>query len=138
MPSRRTNSLNEIVDAIVSESDRGCVLVSAAWIEDLLKTSIKSMLLKLFLYGPNPFPKFEMADAMHESLVNGALGRAGTRVDFCRSIGMIDDHSKEAMNALFGLRNQHFAHFAGVSRLNDPLINDHFENFTKAVQNIRG
>jgi hypothetical protein len=134
MANRPADSVDNIIDAIVRESDRGCVLVSAAWIEDPLKSAIKGVFLKLFLYGPNPTQKYEDADSMHESLVNGALGRAGTRVNFCRSTGMINDDCSAALNALFGMRNQHFAHFAGVSRLSDPLINDLYANFTKAVE----
>jgi hypothetical protein len=42
-------------------------------------------------------------------------------------------HSTGHATRPFNLRNEHFAHFAGISRLNDPRVRDQLNNFLDPI-----
>lgn len=132
MAKRPPGNIDEIYQAMVNETDRGCVLVSAAWLEDRLKNSIELLLKQLGLFGNFDPPEDEYKSLMN-GLLDGALGRAANRITFCLAIGMVNKNTASALNAVFSLRNDHFAHFAGVSRLTDARVKDQLENFIKAA-----
>jgi hypothetical protein len=135
MPNNGNSVAKDAIRAIVKESDRGCVLVCAAWIEDLMRTIIRDEIdfAQKFRFlnsapGEKQVPDKEF-DSLARTLVNGALNRAANRVAYCRAIGLIDERLAAGMNALFSLRNEFFAHFAGVSRLNDRRVSQRLKEF---------
>lgn len=136
MAKRRSPAdLSQIINAILRESDRGCVLVSAAWLEDILRMAICRTMSRIHGFGTNKLPT-EERDAMERALLEGALNRAANRIVFCRLAGLISAPMAAAMESLFTLRNQHFAHFAGPSRLTDPAVQVALAQFTKAVDEL--
>lgn len=133
MARRPPDKIEKILTALKRESDRGCVLVSAAWVEEQLRMGIDAIIEQTSSrYGHHPVDVKEF-DSLTNSLLNGALNRASSRVTYCRAIGMIDAGMAAGLEALFSLRNDHFAHFAGVSRLTDPRVKDQLCNLLKAV-----
>lgn len=129
MAKRQSAQVREILEAIVKESDRGCVLVSSAWLEDRLGIIISAWIRVCGTKNPcNRVPNDELESLIKET-VNGALNRARNRVTFCRAIGVIDRGTSDALLSLFNIRNDHFAHFAGVSRLTDIRAKDQLDKF---------
>jgi hypothetical protein len=133
MARRLSGPPKEIFDALLKESDRGCVRVAAAWMEDVLGMTIDGVLKILLSYAPRNVLLAE-TQSCRNSVVNGALSRANSRVSFCRAIGMLDEPTTMALTALFNLRNDHFAHVAGVSRLSDRLVKDQLKNLLEAAK----
>jgi hypothetical protein len=131
MARRAPGPVQDIIRAIRSESDRGCVLVSAAWMDEQLRTFIETLLLAVERGSPNPVLKTELLGKI-DSLLSGMFDSAMNRTDFCRATGMIDASMHLALRALFQLRNRHFGHFAGISRLTNPEPQDLLKNFFDA------
>src|SRR5258708_2996105 len=104
MAGPQKDSLQNLANALIPKSDPGCVLVSAAWLEDQLRFAIDVLLIKLSSYG-NHFPGMDAQKSLRDDLLNGAIGSAKARVTLCRAIGMIDEPTAAALNALFSLRN---------------------------------
>jgi hypothetical protein len=126
-------SPNEVLRAVIKESDRGCVLVCAAWVEDMLREMISNEIeFMRDIRGLHPISPKDY-DSYLRSLLDGALNRAGNRVAFCRVAGFVDESTADALTALFLMRNEYFAHFAGVSRLNDKRLTQRLKEFTDSV-----
>jgi hypothetical protein len=119
----------EITQALASESDRGCVLVGAAWIEDLMRTMIRDEIE--FLCQTRDVSSTVPKDikSLLKTIVDGAMNRAANRVAFIRATGMIDDRLRNSMNALFLMRNEFFAHFPGRSSLSAPQVSQRLKEF---------
>ncbi|WP_152097094.1 hypothetical protein [Lacipirellula parvula] len=114
------------------ESDRGCVLIAAAWVDDQLRVLIGNIFKDLNDCGVHPVAAKEF-DALNRSILDGCFGKSVNRVNFCRLIGAIDSPTAAAMAALFQLRNEHFAHFAGVSELSDSAVAPKLSEFIESV-----
>lgn len=124
--------VTDFLEAIIDESDRGCVLVSAAWLEDQMREFIESVLHAMQLHGPYKLPA-EMLETLTRKVCTDALGGAFDRVDFCRLVGAIDDDTESALRTVLTMRNHHFAHFAGVSVLSDPKLTNHLTNLRNSL-----
>jgi hypothetical protein len=130
---RKPAQFTSFMSAILTESDRGCVLTCAAGLEDELRDNIK---LAIQILQRNM--RMSIVRKEHKKrvdiILDGALGRAGSRIAFCQAIGIIDAKTASSLNQLFQIRNQHFAHFAGVSQLTDRGIKDQLDAFIGSVK----
>ena len=92
---------NELYFSLCQESDRGCVIVGAAFLEEELRELLRSQ----FLASP---------DALHELLDNvldgkhssDRFGTAGWAIRKAVSLGLIKAKVGEAMRKLCEIRNQ--------------------------------
>ena len=121
---------SELHDAILAESDRGCVLVSCSWIEEQLGNAIKSLLIAVREIGTPAYPEKRSV----VEYVNGPLEscRWGRRM-FCRATGLTDKSLDKAVESLFAIRNGHFAHFPKIVSFDDPSVSKPLEDFLKNV-----
>lgn len=111
---------------IIDETDRGCVLAGAAFIDEELDALLRAFFVKasnasdpdlVFLFSPKR---------------NGPLSTLGVRVRVANAVGLIQKRTRRAIEALKELRNE-FAHFAGpvemtttkIQRLMDKLDDFH-------------
>lgn len=132
-PNTPGKSADEILHAIIKESARGCVLVCAAWAEDIMRRILWRELAFIHIVrGIHPVPAKDLDSLLH-ALLDGALMRSANRVACCRAMGVIDENTAIALNALFSMRHKYFAHFAGPSRLNDPRVSQRLKEFTDHV-----
>lgn len=98
---------------LMEESDRGCVIVAAALIEDDLRSLLVGE-VKL-----HRAPK-KLVDTLFES--NGALATFSGKAAICRAFGLIDEVSYQDITILRKLRNR-FAHAADhVDFLDDDIL----------------
>lgn len=131
MTSANVLEPDEFFDAVWKESDRGCVLICAAWIEDLMRTLIHDELEFISDIRRLHVISATELDRGIRDIADGAFGKATNRIAFCRVTGMISRELERALKVLFTLRNKHFAHFAGVSRFNDARIKHLLEDFSE-------
>jgi hypothetical protein len=114
--------VNAIYHALRAESDRGCIVVGAAWVESQLGELIRCLMTLL--------PSTRTIDAVKkpkliDEVLNDrfSLGSAASRRQFCRAVGLIDERMCKSIELLSQLRN-HYAHWAGPSDLKDPHVQD--------------
>ncbi len=92
--------------SISSETDRGAVLMSAAYLDDKLKELIEKRLVQDKKISRRVFD------------LNGALGTFSSRIDFAYLLGIIPKNARRDLHTIRAIRNQ-FAHHAS------PLSYDH-------------
>lgn len=104
--------MKEVLDfreSITHETDRGAVLMSAAFLDDKIRDLIQARLVQdkkviVRSFGPN-----------------GALGSFSSRIDFAYLIGVISKNARRDLHTIRGIRNQ-FAHYAAPLSYEDEII----------------
>lgn len=104
--------------ALQKESDRGCVIVAAALLEDKLESSIKKMLL----------PKADKKDELFSD--SGPINSFSSKIDLAHRLGLIGDGDRDAFHVLRRMRNE-CAHDISTNDFNNPS----FINRTIALVN---
>lgn len=125
--------LHLVLDTMVNESHRGCVLVGVALIEWKLEQVITVALTARHEARKVALVEKEikiMLDPLHEKSV---LGSAAARARMCRVLNLISDHTHKALKELFRFRNQHFAHFRGRAKLTNARIKKDLESLNDRV-----
>jgi DNA-binding MltR family transcriptional regulator len=95
--------------SLSEETDRGCVLMAAAFLDDRLRVLIQSFLIQ---------------DAKVQKQVfdmNGALGAFSSRIDFAFLLGLIPQAAHGDLHLLRKIRNE-FAHNSAPIKLVDEPI----------------
>jgi len=88
---------------IAYESDRGCIIVAAAFFDNMLEEVIRKHI-----------KKFAISKSLEKSLfdLSGPISNFSSKISICRSFGLIDDVVYKDLMVLRKLRNS-FAHVAG-------------------------
>lgn len=89
--------LATFVEELKAETDRGLPLVATAFIDELLRETLRAFL------GANP----STAKLLDEG--NAPLGTFSSRTEACRALGLIDDFEYSEITLLRKIRNE-FAH----------------------------
>lgn len=127
-----------LLDGLKGESDRGCVVLAIAWIEDDLTRVLKRFLL----------PSTKTHDASDELFgAQGYLGTFSAKIDLAYRLGLIQRQIHQSLHLCRRIRND-FAHLSdGLSfatrsvndrvveifRLNEKIIQEFWE---KSAQNV--
>lgn len=93
------SQFEEFLSAIGRESDRGCVICAAAYIDDAMESAIRSHLNAL----GNP-PK-SILDALLTRRPQPPIGSLSVRTNLARALGLIDDSLMTAIDGLRSMRN---------------------------------
>jgi len=93
--------------ALLRESDRGCVLVAHAFVEEELGNVLRKHFVRV---SGSPKESFD-------ALLEGSLGTFAPRVRMARALGLIDNNMLATLLAVNDLR-VHFAHYRGLVTLN--------------------
>lgn len=101
-------------EAVRRESDRGCVICSAAYIDDALESAIRSYLKEL----SNP-PK-SLLDSLLTRRPQPPIGSFAVRTKMARALGLIDDPQMTAIDGLRPMRND-AAHLGSEFSFDNPL-----------------
>lgn len=94
---------------LTEETDRGCVLMAAAYLDSELKKLIRAKLVKNEATTKEIFGH------------NGALGSFSSRIDFAYLLGLISYATRLNLNLLRKIRNE-FAHTASPINFKTPGI----------------
>lgn len=113
----------ESVNSLKEESDRGCIIVAAAWIDDDLKTIISSVLL----------PKAEKNDELlHET---NPLGNFNARINVAYRLGLIQNDTRKVLHILRKMRNNS-AHKRAINSFDKPAIKNRTIELARGVEEI--
>jgi hypothetical protein len=109
LPSEASQRLKDVVSfrtSITEETDRGAVLMSAAYLDDKLKELIELRLVQDKKIIRRAFD------------FNGPLGSFSSRINFAYLLGLLPKNAMRDLHTIREIRNQ-FAHYAA------PLSYDH-------------
>lgn len=102
MPAEAGARMKEVISfrtSIIDETDRGAVLMSAAFLDDKLKELIEKRLVQDKKISRRAFD------------FNGPLGTFSSRIDFAYLIGVLPKNAQKDLHTIRAIRNQ-FAHHA--------------------------
>lgn len=109
--SQGTKDIFDFRRSITRESDRGAVLMAAAFIDDRLKA-----LLQYKLVDDTKLCKRALE-------FNGPLGTFSSRIDFCYLLGLLPKNAQRELHLIRKIRNN-FAHVAGPMDLEHESVRD--------------
>lgn len=112
MPPEAGQRMKEVLSfrtSITSETDRGAVLMSAAYLDDKLKELIEKRLVQDKKIARRAFD------------FNGALGTFSSRIDFAYLLGIIPKNAQRDLHTIRAIRNQ-FAHHASPLSYADEKV----------------
>jgi hypothetical protein len=112
MPPEAGASIKEVIAfraSITKETDRGAVLMSAAFLDDKLKELIEKRLVLDKKISRRAFD------------FNGALGTFSSRIDFAYLIGVLPKNAQRDLHVVRAIRNQ-FAHHAAPLSYDDEKV----------------
>lgn len=122
--SEISTSFNNFINILQNESDRGCVIVSAAILDDILLQLLKRRLApsvgkndKLFEDGAATFLNFS------------------TRIDLAYRVGLIRDDVRTTFHLIRKIRND-FAHFSNPDTFNSNTVKDRISEIFKLNKSI--
>lgn len=95
---RRTDSLKQFHEMLSSESDRGCVIVSAAIFDDILSGLLKQKLV----------PSIDKKDELFDN-GSAALSSFSARIDLAYRLGLLKRNFRSTLHLVRKIRND-FAH----------------------------
>jgi DNA-binding MltR family transcriptional regulator len=114
----------DVLELLGQESDRGCILVAAAWIDELLGDLIRARLIDHKQTIDNLF-----------SGANAPIGTLSARINFAHAMGVIEEDEWKAMHSIRALRNA-AAHFETAKKKRGFYINFKADSVRNEIDNI--
>jgi DNA-binding MltR family transcriptional regulator len=99
----------EAIATFTKQTDRGCALVAAAWVDDALAEYVRAVLR----------PDQHVSDQLFQS--EGPLGTFSARIKIAYMFGLIERYEYEDLEIIRSIRNE-FAHVRQNLRLGVGLI----------------
>jgi DNA-binding MltR family transcriptional regulator len=112
MPPEAGQRMMDVINfrtSITNETDRGAVLMSAAYLDDKLRELIEKRLVQDKKIARRAFD------------VNGALGSFSSRIDFAYLLGIIPRNAQRDLHTIRAIRNR-FAHHASPLSYDDEKV----------------
>ena len=96
------------------ESERGCVVLAFAWMDNQLTCNLRKYLL----------PSAQHAEKADELLgIGGPIGDAATKINLCFRLGLLGSNTHKSLHMFRRLRND-FAHLASNISFDNQTIKD--------------
>lgn len=118
--------------SLLDESDRGLILVGAAFLEEKLEILLRSF----FVFERSSFPWILKPTKVLEDTVSslfsfsgGPLGTFVGKLKLAYAIGLLEGYESRNLERFSKVRNE-FAHRIEVSTLRNPVVIDLIKNFT--------
>jgi DNA-binding MltR family transcriptional regulator len=109
---RMAATMQMVSTKLRGESERGCVVLAFAWMDEQLTSNLRKYLL----------PSAQKLDKADELLgVGRPIGDAATKIDLSFRLGLIQPHTHKSLHMFRRLRND-FAHLASNISLSDQSI----------------
>lgn len=120
--ARMGETMCKVMVELRKESERGCVVLAFAWMDDQLAANLRKFLL----------PSAQQSEKADELLgVGRPIGDAATKIDLCLRLGILQPNTHKSLHMFRRLRND-FAHLASNISFQDQSIHDRvvaiFEN----------
>lgn len=107
-------TMQKVAAELRRESERGCVVLAFAWMDDQLTCNLRKYLL----------PSTQQAEKADELLgVGRPIGDAATKIDLCLRLGLLQPNTHKSLHMFRRLRND-FAHLASNISFRDQSIHD--------------
>jgi hypothetical protein len=112
--------LQRVINTMVGESHRGCVLAGVALLEWKMREVLKKTFLKL--HGESPSDKVlkDIDFMLDPNSDKSILGSAAARARMCKVCGIISEETHKLFKDLFVFRNHYFAHIYRDATLKSP------------------
>jgi DNA-binding MltR family transcriptional regulator len=108
-------SSKEFFVSVREESDRGCVLVAAAFLDEALEAILRSHMSQETHVVRDIVGRLFRPD--------GPLGTFSAKISLCRALQLIDQQDYEDLDRIRGLRN-HFAHSHNTAAFAEQHVKD--------------
>lgn len=127
---RMAETMWKVAAELRKESERGCVVLAFAWMDDQLATNLRKYLL----------PSVQQSEKADELLgVGRPIGDAATKIDLCLRLGILQPNTHKSLHMFRRLRND-FAHLASNISFQDQSIHDRvvaiFENEEEVLNGL--
>jgi DNA-binding MltR family transcriptional regulator len=112
VPGPLGEQLREVMDfriSLTSETDRGCALMAAAFLDDRMKSMLAARLVD----------DQKVAQRVFE--FNGPLGNFSSRIDFAYLLGVLPNNARRDLHLVRAIRNK-FAHTASAIEFDHPSV----------------
>ncbi len=106
------DAFDELASALLKESDRGCVMIAAAFLDDALEEVLRSF------FRTDPFSLKNAVDPLLAG--NGPISTFSSRIQLCYALMLITTNMRKELDLTRKLRND-FAHTWGPMDFDDPL-----------------
>lgn len=111
---RMTTVMQRVTTELQGESERGCVVLAFAWMDEQLTNNLRKFLL----------PSLQPSEKSDELLgVGRPVGDAATKIDLCLRLGLLHQHTHKSLHMFRRLRND-FAHLASDVSFATPSVHD--------------
>ena len=121
---RRSKSFNKFLDMLRNESDRGCVIVSAAIFDDILLELLKRKLL----------PSIEKKDELFEN-GSASFSAFSSRIDLAYRLGLVRCSVRATLHLIRKIRND-FAHVSESKTFDTPSVRSRIIEIFKLNRSI--
>ena len=122
------SDVRDFVEAMLKESDRGCVLIGAAYLDDALEE-----MLRTNFSGDENVVKKVVSPLFKGG--NAPLGTFSVKTNISFALGLINNETFKALNNIRKVRNE-FAHKAGPVVLTDQRVSVITSKLEKYLQEI--
>jgi len=113
--------------ALLGESDRGCILVGGAYVDEQLACLLEARFRRDS--GNND----KLIDWLLRERPNPPLGSTGSKSALCMALGLISEGTYKAVRSLSKLRNERAAHFAGQMTFRNRVVRSHVQNMADGL-----
>ena len=111
---RMAETMWKVMAELRKESERGCVVLAFAWMDDQLTANLRKYLL----------PSAQPSEKADELLGAGRpIGDAATKIDLCLRLGILQPNTHKSLHMFRRLRND-FAHLASNISFEKQSIHD--------------
>ena len=112
--AKMIETAQRVSDNLQRESDRGCVILAFAWMDEQLSSNLQRFLL----------PSSHQSSRSDELLGAGRpLGDAATKIDLSFRLGLLRENTKTSLHLFRRLRND-FAHLSSHLTFETPSVRD--------------
>lgn len=112
--AKMTESMYSVTRELQHESDRGCVVLAFAWMDECLSQNLRRFLL----------PSTQLSVKADELLgVGGPIGDAATKINLSYRLGLLQPNTFKTLHLFRKLRND-FAHLSSTLSFETPNIRD--------------
>lgn len=127
---RMAETMWKVTVELRKESERGCVVLAFAWMDEQLTANLRKYLL----------PSAQQSEKADELLGAGRpIGDAATKIDLCLRLGILQPNTHKSLQMFRRLRND-FAHLASNISFENQSIHDRvitiFENEEKMLNGM--
>lgn len=126
--SKEIDAIVQLGTLLTQETDRGCVLVASAYLEEMLRTVLMAKCRTLSDVTDDDLPKlFKSFDSQFASFASC--------IRLARALGIVNEQEKK-MLLNFGYKRNEFAHGTGDKKITDHWMNDFVPQLMDHIQRV--